>query len=332
MCLNNHHAKRYQNCFICFFRPALLFGYTGITPINFHCDHSERPVKCFLKRSWLGTSISGVLCATISFFGIHSAYALCGAKISTREDVLLVGALMINFVAAYMMSVPLRFVEIKIRELEGIVELVKNGEEMGMIFLDRQFVKTCLTLSLGLITMFVSLEVFTLVVFWRAGDYSWVAFKSLCTDTCVFMQGTVGTHYVTLHLLLLHMFQKIQVRLKETLENRLNGRTEERISSSPRSVSPEIFEREIRRICRFYKSIHMNFLEDNKFLGPALLIWWNLVLAVNIMCVYVVLNSIIIQEPLGIVSIIFILKVCGCMVGIIIYLAEVEVTAVVVSF
>lgn len=276
--------------------------------------------------------MSALLFVTILFVAVNSAYALCGAKISTREDVLLLGAVIIDFIAVYMLSVSLRCEHIKIKQLDGIIQLIKDGENTGIIFIDKQFVKTCSILIVALITMFVALELFTVVVFWIAGDYSWAAYRRLCTDTCVFMQGTVGTHYVTLHFLLLNMLQKTLLRLKDILDRRLNDSTDENINRSPPSVLQEIFVREVRHFCRFYRSVHMNLLEDNNFVGPAVLIWWNAVLAVNIISVYIMLNSIMIQEPLGVVSIFFILKVYGCMIGIIIYLAEVEVTTSVVSF
>lgn len=328
MCHHRPTTKRYENCLICFFRPALVFGYTGITPVNFYCDHSERPVKCFLKRSLMGTTISAFLCVIVLFVAIHSAYSLYGNKVSTRDDVLLLGTVMINFIAMYLLTVALRFEDIKIKELEGIIQLITDGEQMGITFLDKEFVGSCLILIFALITMFVSLEVFTVLIFIIAGDFSFSAFKRLCTDTCVFMQGTVGTHYIALQLLLLHMFQKVLHKLKETLESRLSNNSTKKSSST----SHEIFATNVRRICRFYKSLYLNFLEENKFMGPAFLIWWNTILAVNIISVYVVLNSIMIQEPLGIVSIFFVLKFYGCMVGIMIYLTEMEVTAAVVSF
>lgn len=328
MCLYSCFIKYDQNCFICCFRFALLFGYTGITPLNFHCDHSKRPVKCSLERSRLGTLISALSCTIALCVGVHNAYTLYGTKISSREDVLHLEAVMVNFIAMYLITLPLRFQNIKLRELEGIIQLISYGEKIGIICLDKSFVKTCTRLILTLILLFVSLEVFTVVHFLITADFSLTAFKTLFTDTCIFMQGTVGVHYISLHLLLLHIFQKILYKLKYTLKSRLRHNTKE---TNLALASHKYFAMEIRRICRFYKSIHLNFLEDNKFLGLGFVIWWNTVLAVNIISVYVLLNSIMIQEPLETSSLFFILKVYGCMVGIVIYLAEMEVTASVVS-
>lgn len=320
-------SKRYQNCFICFFRPALYFGCTGVTVLNFHCDHSERPVKGFFKRSWLATSVSTSIAVTAFLAGVHNAYTLYGTKINTREDVLLLGAVMINFIAAYLLSIGCRRTHLKMRDLEGIVELTKVGERMGIIFFDESFVKIGQTLTCSLITMFLSLEVFTVVVFIIVGDFSLMAYKRLCTDTCVFLQGTLGTHYITLHLAKLHMIQKVLDRMKEIAEDRLNIGDGDNCSHS----SEQSFTADIRRLCRLYSCLFLNFHEDDNFVGPAFLVWWNTILGVNIISAYVLLNSVMIQEPLGVVSIFFMLKVYGCILGVIIYLAEMEVTAAVVS-
>lgn len=331
MCSNNRTSKRNDNCFICFFRPALIFGYTGITPINFHCDHSGHPVKCSLKRSWLGTSISAVLFIVVLFVGAHNAYTLYGTKISTREDVLLLGAVLINFIAAYLLSVGLRNANIKIRELRGIIQLVEDADKMGIKFLHDTFVKRGQTLTFTLITLFVCLQLFTIAAFFINGDFSFTAYKRLCTDTCVFLQGTLGTHYITLHLLLLNMFQKVLDKMKEILETRLDAADLNKNDSDSINSSQQIFDKEVRRICRFYKSIYLNLLEEDHFTGPALLIWWNAIVAANIVSVYVLLKSMMMQEPLGMVSILFMLKIYGCMMGVIIYLFEMEITAAVVS-
>lgn len=322
-------SKRHENCFICFFRPALFFGWTGVTVLNFHCDHSVRPTKCEFQRSWLATSLSVVLSLAILFVGLHNSYILLGTRVITREDFLFLGTIMINFIAVYLLSVGFRRAQMKVTDLQGIAELTRFGEEMGIRFFDETFVKSGQTLTYALITMFVSLEIITITIFFVLGDFSLNSFKNVCTDTCVFMQGTLGTHYITLHLVKLNMFQKVLDKIKFIAENRLNVSERDDVDSI--RSSEQCFEADIRRICRLYSAIYVNFLEDDRFVGPALLIWWNTILSINVVSAYVVLNSIIIQKPLDLVSVSFILKIYGCMVGVIIYLAEMEVTSAVVS-
>lgn len=313
--------KRFQNCFICFFRPALHFGRTGITVLNFHCDHSQNGVKCSLERSWPATVITTILALVIFLVGLHNAYALYGTKMRTREDVLHLEAIMLNFIAAYLLSVGVRRTEIKISDLKGIIELLKYGEEMGIIFLDKSFVKMGQRVTLSIITMFITLQSCTVLIFISRGDFSFTAFKGLCTDTCVFMQGTLATHYITLHLLKLHMFKKVLHKMEQIVDDRLNNAR----------LSEQAFSTAISHLCRLYSCTYLNLLEDDKFVGPAFLIWWNTILAGNILTAYVLITSAMMQLPLDVANIIFILKVYGCLIGVTIYLVVLEITAAVVS-
>lgn len=314
-------SKRFENCFICFFRPVLRFGYTGITALNFECDHSKRPFHTSLKRSWLATSIAFLLSAFFFTVGSHNAYTVYGTNISSRDDVLLVGAVMINSIAAYLFLFGVVKTKAKIREIDGLSEIVKDSERMKIIFLDEPFVRKAHKLVHVLIAMFVSLQVFTVLMFVFIGDYSLKAFKKLCTDTCVFMQGTVGSHYVLLQLVLLHMFQKVSAEIREACENRLNRQ----------ASCKQQFLTKIQQLGRLYESVYLNFVETDKFQSPAFLVWWNIVLLVNTLATYIIIVSILIREPLDITQLLFTLKVCGCLVGIIIYLVEMEITAAVVS-
>lgn len=322
-------SKRYENCFVCFFRPALLFGWTGITVLSFDCDHSVRPVKCFFKRSWPATSVSIIMSLIILFVAIHNSFTLLGTRIRTREDVLFVGAVMINFIAAYLLSVGFRRAQIKINDLQGIAELARDAEEMGIWFFNESFVKGAQIVAYALITMFVSLGMLTIIIFCVLGDFSLAAYKNLCTDMCVLMQGTLGVHYVILFQVKLHMFQKVQDKIKDVAENRL--KIVESLDVSSVHSSEQCFETEIRRICRLYSGLYQNFLEDDRFVGPAYLIWWNTILTINVISAYVMLNSIMIQQPLDVVSISFMLKIYGCMLGVTINLFQMEATAAVVS-
>lgn len=322
-------SKLYENCFVCFFRPALLFGWTGITVLDFHCDHSVRPVKCFFKRSWPATFVSIVLSLMILFVAIHNGYTLLGTRIKTREDVLFLGAVMIDFSAAYLLSVGFRRAQIKINDLQGIAELARSAEEMGICFFNKSFVKAGRIVTYMLITMFVFLGMVTIIIFFVIDDFSLEAFKNLCTDMCVLMQGTLGVHYVILFQVKLHIFQRLQERIRHVTENRLKVTEGEDVDSV--YSSGQCFEVEIRHICRLYSGVYQNFLEDDRFVGPAHLIWWNTVLTINVLNAYVMLNSIMIQQSLDLVSVSFMLKIYGCMLGVTINLFQMEAIAAVVS-
>lgn len=332
MVVNNTKAteqKRFQNCLVCIFRPAFYFGYTGITAIKFDCDHTQRPVSFSLERSWLSTCIAIFLMAANGTCGTLNTYVLYGSHITGWDDFLLLGAIGIHFIAVYLFWVGISRTKTKIIELRGLAELVRDCEKAGFIIFDASFVKMAHYIVYAFVTLFVSLEVLTMSIFWLRGDFSLKAFRRLFTNNSVFMQGTVSTHFMLLQLVLLQLFQKILSEIKLTAENRVTSVEDEKLQTD--SVLRRSFPSRIRYLHRLYQSAYLNFMEISNFVNPAFVFWWNIVIIDNIICAYAILNSILNHEPLAMDNLFFILLHTGTLGGLIIFLIVMGMLADVVS-
>lgn len=325
--------KRFQNCLVCVFRPAFYFGYTGITAIKFSCDHSQRPVSFSLERSWLSTGISACLFVSNVAVGFLNVNALFEDREDIRNNFLLVSTIAIHFLAAYLFSIGATVPKKKINELRGIAEITKYCETAGFILFEESFVRMAHNVTYTFIISFVLLEVFSITHFALKGEFSCNAFLILCTKTCIFMQGTVSTHYMLLQLVLLNMFQRILAEIKITVENRLNNKDikTDLTVKADQNVSRSFVAR-IQQLRRIYESAYLNFIEIDNLMNPAFLIWWNMILSINVVCAYVFLNSIVFQKPLDLEQLLYILQHCGTLIGLIIFLIMMEFIADVVSY
>lgn len=319
----------FRNCLICLFRPAFYFGCTGITAIKFRCDHSGSSVAVFLERSILSTFISITLLIINIVFGYLNILTLSEKEILTREDVLVLNAAAIHFIAAYLLWTGAYKAQNKIREIRGIAELTKACEGAGLILFDDQFARMAHYIVYAFIAVFASLEVST--IYYMAAinkDFSLKAFERLWTNTCIFMQGTISTHYMLLQLVMIRLFQKIVIEIKLTAQQRFNGIE---VSKQDQDMR-EPFSSRLRSLHRIYQSAYLNFMELNNFIDPAFLIWWNIVLIANVVCAYVLLNSIMMHEPLELQSMFFLLLHYGTLLGLISFLILMGTLAGVVSF
>lgn len=317
--------KRFENCLICLFRPSLYFGYTGITPLKFSCDHSQRPVAFTFGKSWVSLSIATVLLIINLIVGYLKIRILFESRMDTREDFLHVIAIAIHFLGAYLFWVGVKIgSDMKMTELRGISEVTSYCETVGFILFEESFVRMAHYVIYGFIALFLSLECFVIAIFSFKGDFSSKAFHKLWTSTCVFMQGTISTHFMMLQMVLLHMLQRILAQIKLTMDNRLNANAKPRHEQQP-------FLLRIRVLHRIYESAYLNFIQIEKFINPAFLIWWNTILTINIVCAYLVLNAFMIQEPLETEQVFLILQHCATLAGLTIFLIIMEIIANVVS-
>lgn len=321
------NEKRFQNCVICIFRPVFYFGYTGITAIKFSCDHSRRPVSFSMERSWLSTSLAAFLLFVNIIFGFLNAYTLYDSHMNLKDIIFLLSAIAIHFIAAYLFLTGIFRAQMKINELRGIAELTRDCENAGLIVFDTAFVKMAHYIVYTFIGFFVSMEILTLVIFTLRGDYSLKAFRRLFTDTCIFMQGTISTHFMMLQLILLRLFQRILSEIKTTAEERFNN-----IELHNNDIEKLSFPARIRYLHRLYQSAYFNFMEIGNFINPMFVVWWNIVVIDNVICVYVILNSIMIKEPLAMEYIFFILLHTGTLGGLITFLIVMGMFAEVVSY
>lgn len=319
----------HKNCFICYYRPSLNFGCVTMTLVSFGCDHSQRPVRYFMKRSWVASTIALLIVASMVTVGFHHTYVLYESSVKTRESVLLLCYISIDFAGAVLLTWMITFkIETLINEFKGWMEIIKECEAMGIIILDNTFMMKAHIVLYVSIAVYVALEISTLVVYIFHEDYSLQTFEWLCTDAYIFMQDSVNTHYLMAHLLLRHSFRKVLFEMEETLRTRMECNVNDWLSV--RYIS-QPFRMKMRRLLRTYESIYLNFLEMAKFMHPAFLIWWNMTLIVNITCAYVLINSIIIGQPLDLFDLIFVVNHYGCFLLAVGFLFAMEMIAKLVS-
>lgn len=322
-------GKRFQNCIVCLFRPAFYFGYTGITAIKFSCNHSRRPVTVFLERSILSTYIAICLLIINIIFGCLNILTLLDRHIVTREDFLVLNAAGIHFLAAYLFWVGAYNAPKKINEILGIAELTKVCEDTELLLFDESFARMAHYIVYACIAGFVSLEVSMIYhVIGMNRDLSLKTFKRLWTDTCVFMQGTISTHYLLLQLVMIRLFQKILAEIKLTVQRRFDDNVE---GSRNAQTIRGSFSLRLQILHRIYQSAFLTFMELDKFINPAFLIWWNVVLIENVICAYILINSIMMNEPLGLQNLFFLLLYYGTLLGLTSFLVLMGILADVVS-
>lgn len=321
--------KHFQSCIVCLFRPSFYFGYGGITPVKFRCDHSQTPLFFSLELSWLPLINAAVLMICNSILGFLNIYTLYEDHINTWDDFLILDAITIHFLAAYLFWLAILNAKMKINELRGIGELTRDCENAGLIVFNITFVRFAHFMAYACIALFVSIEMLILGIFFFEADFSYKAFQRLCTDTCIFLQGPMSTHFLLLQIVLLHLFQVILSEIKSTAKNRLN---DDKTDLQNNSTAKHYFLPRICHLHRLYRSAYLNFMQSSEYINGGFLLWWNIVLVNNVICVYVILNSIMTGEFLKMEQIFFILLHSGTLGGLIIFLVVMGIFANVVSY
>lgn len=248
----------------------------------------------------------------------------------TKEDFLVWNAAAIHFLAAYLLWIGAFNVQMKIKELRGIAQLTAVCEDAGLILFDESFAKMAHYIVYISIVAFVSLELLVIIVVAINKDYSLKIFKRLWTDTSIFMQCTINTHYMLLQLVMIRLFQKLLAEIKCTTEKLFDGKT-----AWPRNDEDSIkqsFSSRLQILHRLYQGAYLSFMDLNNFINPAFLIWWNVVLIGNIVCAYILINSIMLHQPLGLHNLFFLLLYYGTFIGLVGFLILMGVLTNVVSF
>lgn len=234
----------------------------------------------------------------------------------------------IHFIAAYLLWVGARYAQIKIKEIRGIAELTKACENAGLILFDEPLARKAHYIVYISIAAFASLEISAICLVAMNRDFSLKSIKQLWTDTSIFMQCTVNTHYMLMQLVMIRLFQKLLAEIKLTVERRFDGNAEG--SKNDQDMKGSFLSR-LRILHRLYQSAYLNFTELEKFVNPAFIIWWNVVLIDNVICAYILINSFMMHEPLGLQTLFFMLLYYGTFVGLIIFLILMGTLASVVS-
>lgn len=322
----------FKSCVVCLFKPTFYFGFGTITPAKFRCDHSQIPIFYSMELSWLSITIATILLICNLILGSLNIYGLYKDHINSWDDFLLLDAITIHFLAAYLLLAGIRNAKLKINELHGIAELTKHCENAGLIVFDESFVRVAHYMTYACIVLFVSLEVVFLGIFFIEADFSYKAFKRLCANTCIFLQGTVTTHFMLIPFVVLQLFQVILSEIKLAVENRLNNVDKTYNLHVNDSTARKYFLSKICHLHRLYRSAHLNFMQTSEYINGGFLVWWNVVLANNVICVYVILNSIMTGKFLKMEQIFFILLHCGTLCGLTIFLIVMGMISNVVSY
>lgn len=326
----NENTKTFQSCIVCILRPALYFGCVSITPITFRCDHSQKPLSFSLELSWLSLSIAVILLLWNFVFGSLNIYSLYENHIKTWDDFLLLDAVSIHFLAVYLFWIGIYNVKMKTNELTGIGELTRNCENAGLAVFNKTFVRLAHYIVYIFVISFLSLEVLVVGLFLHKADFSLKAVRRLCTDTCIFMQGAVSTHFAVLQMVLLRLFQVILSEIKLAAEIRINEEKTNKLHKNSITDKHHFLSR-ICHLRRLYKGVYLNFMQFSEYINGGFLIWWNIVLMNNVLCVYVILNSIMTGEYLKMDDVFFILLHCGTLIGLTTFLIIMGIFANVVS-
>lgn len=278
--------KPQTTCFVCFFKPALVFCSLTVTPLRYTCPHGKKPSKISFETSPIHAFISFLLCVTVTGVLVETIRdVFTTPDLSVHESYLAADDVLMNTCASSLYFISFLLISQKAVEMQSFAEIVHDGEQQGLVYLDAKFVKNNTYIMYVSIMSLVLMQAATMITFVLEGVFTRTRIRILFSDTIELLEGCLVLHYYNLMITFPRVFARLFLQAKYALKNRLDE-DEEVIKTLECSFTPEeendcqkfvssgSLEQELRDLRRIYSSITLSYLQVEKYLSPTFLIWW----------------------------------------------------------
>jgi hypothetical protein len=260
-----------SDCIICALRPTLYINQINIYQARYFCYHSDPPVRPHFKPSTLLRCLT-IVCNLILMYGVINDVNHMEKKFTTKQVVIL---LEIVFTAT---SVVFNLIflaknKIKLQESHGLMSLFNNKFKFGAeVILTSESAKKVHTI---LLTLFVFLIVEEVVMFCGALIIENID-KDLLVRMCtveffIFTNASLGLYCTQLFYVYEYIFDKCFQDIQKYLEQ-VSDFSESTVTTSEALRSGAALIDRLRKLQRLYMCLRRNFLLNEQFLYPEILI------------------------------------------------------------
>lgn len=193
-----------QTCFVCYFKPTLIFASIGVTPLTGSCPHSSGTPNVSYRRSPFLASICAIVCILVILTAIGTARDFMAADLHGVESLMMANDIVLCFCVAVMVFISFVMIPQKAIELQALAEIVHDAEKRGIVFLQGKFVKINTVLTYVGMVGVVVLEAATVARFVVEGNFDVPSVRTLISDTIYLLQGCLVVHYHNVLSLFLH--------------------------------------------------------------------------------------------------------------------------------
>lgn len=218
--------KTETTCLVCFFKPTLIFGSVNVTPLEYTCPHSKKPSEILFRKSQFLGFLSFLLSLSVTATLLDSIRDFREADLSVIDTFIAVDDILINACASSLFFISFLMISQKALELQSLAEIIHDGEQRGIVFLDAKFVRINTYVTYVGIAALVALQAATIVIFIFEGVFTRTRIRVLCSDTIELLEGCLAVHYHNLMITFPHVFKRLFLQVKYVLKKRLDGNCE----------------------------------------------------------------------------------------------------------
>lgn len=280
--------SKFHACFVCYFKPSLIFGSIGVTPLSSRCPHSANTQTVTFKKSQFLATTSALTILLLVLTCIDIVRDFLNSNLSRVDSLQMANDIVLCSCAALMVFTSFLMIEQKETELQALAEIIHDAERRGMVFLDKKFVKANTIMTYAGIVGVIILEVATVIRFVIEGQYDIPSVRTLISDTMYLLQGTIVVHYHNITSVFIHMWERLFMQVRYCLKKNFD-QNDENIEQFEHAIDPleekecslfasgKFLEDQMTELRRMYSSIYLSYTEVHNFMSPTFVIWWTTV-------------------------------------------------------
>lgn len=275
-------------CFVCYFKPSLIFGSIGVTPLSCSCPHSSNTQNVTFRRSTFLASMSALTCILVILTSVDIVRDFLNSDLSPVESLMMTNDIVLCFCGAIMVFTSFLMIVQKAVELQGLAEIIHDAEKRGIVFLDQKFVRANTIMTYAGIVGVIILEAATITRFVLEGNFDIPAVRTLISDTMYLLQGTIVVHFHNVMSVFIHLWERVFMQIKYGLKK--NFAEDEESIDQFECVIDQFEEKEchdyasdktlgeqLKELHRMCSSIFISYTEVHNFMSPTFVIWWTTV-------------------------------------------------------
>lgn len=281
-----------SDCVVCTLNPLLkLASYIGLSPITFSCQHSKNPTKGPHFKTSKTLKCFTFFTSTILFL-VVLWYGYLSATVAVEDKMLLMQLLaeIFYFLNGFTMVLfSIVFNGDKVQELNGWVKIFEARQHFGVTtILDAKVTRK--TMRKGFLYCGSScVLLFLLCIFVLTREYdgffTWTTLRRPVCGFSTFVQMITIFEYSVKGFFLKSLFESYHNVLRDGLMAR--DKAGEKIGHVVTMEKTQDLEKCIKDIRQFHHAIMQNVTKFTSYLGPSLLVWMLLIVAVLIVNIYI---------------------------------------------
>ncbi|KAJ3663179.1 hypothetical protein Zmor_007485 [Zophobas morio] len=254
-----------SDCPVCATRPALYLSYVNVFQARFFCRHSEPPSRPHFETSNFFKIITITL-NLILIFGIYHDIIHISGKF-TPKHVILYLEIVFNATTIIFNFVFVLKHETKLRESQGLIELINNKFKFGVYtILPANAAKFLYRLCLFLVLVFVSEELVMFNAIFAFENMDNELFVRLfILQVIILSLGGLGFFAIQMFFLYDRLFKRCYYEIEKFLSRQL-------VSAEVSQISGRVFINRLQKLQRLYMCLRRNFKVNEELLQPTVIL------------------------------------------------------------